>query len=114
MCTERRPGDVCNVRIYLARRRKRFRGPRPRACQVVALQSWTWMHINLLPWNPVAGANHQRPSKFAVNCFCDVLAAERGVLTPFVQRVVLWLKRRAGSSQGRLNASLPPDRTGET
>ncbi|ACO63439.1 predicted protein [Micromonas commoda] len=36
-------------------------------------------HINLLPWNPVAGANHQRPSKSAVNRFCDVLAAERGV-----------------------------------
>ena len=36
-------------------------------------------HINLLPWNPVAGANHQRPSKSAVNRFCNVLAAERGV-----------------------------------
>ena len=36
-------------------------------------------HINLLPWNPVAGTSHTRPSRSAVHRFCDALAKESGV-----------------------------------
>jgi 23S rRNA (adenine2503-C2)-methyltransferase len=38
-------------------------------------------HVNLLPWNPVTGAEdaHARPSKTAVKRFADALAKERGV-----------------------------------
>ena len=36
-------------------------------------------HVNLLPWNPVAGAEHLRPSNAAVRRFSDALAAERGI-----------------------------------
>ena len=36
-------------------------------------------HVNLLPWNPVAGAEHLRPSNAAVRRFSDALGAERGI-----------------------------------
>ena len=38
-------------------------------------------HVNLLPWNPVRGAeeDHRRPSKSAVSRFVKALRAERGV-----------------------------------
>ena len=36
-------------------------------------------HVNLLPWNPVAGADHLRPSNAAVRRFSDALGAERGI-----------------------------------
>jgi 23S rRNA (adenine2503-C2)-methyltransferase len=36
-------------------------------------------HVNLLPWNPIAGSDHLRPSNAAVRRFSDALKEERGV-----------------------------------
>ena len=67
-------------------------------------------HINLLPWNPVAEQTTRDRRSLPSIASATYWPLSVGCHTPFVQRVVLWLKRRVGSSQGRLNASLP-DRT---